>query len=104
MAMAYKTPAEFLDQINDLYLASKNKGRLLLPEEMERSPFFIMLQMLNIITDSIAESGEDSKDLFMQYYSVCLRGSNPFKDAVVKKAGIDHKEWKRLLLLLGGNV
>jgi len=63
-----------------------------------------MLEQLNQVCDSISETDEESCQNMRQYYSVCLRGINPFKDTVLKKAGVDARQWKTLLKTLGGDL
>jgi hypothetical protein len=83
--------------ITELHEISADKAKLVLPSEFQTSPFGVMIESLESIINTIADSDKEASDLFKQYYSVCLRGVNPFKDSVLKKAGIDPKTWKRLL-------
>lgn len=90
-------------QLSELHEISSNKARLLSPEEVKESPFFAMVEILQKITDIMTDTDEESNKLFAQYYSVCLRGVNPFKDSVLKKAGVDLKTWKHLLKGISGD-
>ena len=89
-------------QIKDLYEVSTNKESLPHPDEARSHPFFVMIEILQNITDTMTETDQESNELFAEYYSVCLRGVNPFKDSVLKKAGVEGKAWKKLLKTLSG--
>jgi hypothetical protein len=90
-------------QLAELYADSANKSRLLTPEEAKVSPFLAMVEILLKITDAVSSTDEQSNELFAQFYSVCLRGTNPFKESVLKKAGVESKSWKRLLRTVSGD-
>jgi len=98
-----KISAQLKKQLEDLRESSNNKSRLLDPDEIENSALLAMSEHLLRITDSLSPSDEKSKDLYSQYYSVCLRGVNPFKDPVIRKAGIDPLNWRRLLKQVSGD-
>jgi hypothetical protein len=90
-------------QLSEFYKVSTNKHKLPKPEEIRNSPFFVMVEILKSITDYMTKSDEESNELFSQYFSVCLRGINPFKDSVLKKAGVDPKIWKRIIKTVSGD-
>jgi hypothetical protein len=90
-------------QLKELYEISSNKETLPHPDDLRSHPFFIMIESLQIITDATTKTDQESNDLFAKYYSVCLRGVNPFRESVLKKAGIDSKTWKRLLKAVSGD-
>jgi hypothetical protein len=96
-------PSEaLLSQIAELHSVSAGKAALLSPAEAAGSAFLAMAELLQKITDAATSSDEESNELFARHYSVCLRGGNPFKENVLKKADVDSKAWKRLLREVSG--
>lgn len=102
MSQSNQISDELLKELKELYNISPDKSTLPNPEEVKSHPFLMMAGMLQSITDSMTETDEQSNNLFAEYYSVCLRGINPFSASVLKKAGVDSKEWKKLIKGIAG--
>lgn len=95
-----KISEELLKEIEALYQASRMKKQLMLPEKIKTLPFFVLIEVLTKIIEEKEQDPEKRKELFLKYYSVCLRGLNPFKDKELKSLQIDVKGFKKLLKMV----